>query len=229
VIDFEKKTIQQPELWNKDVDDFCEIGQGGIVSDTPNPVRSLFRRQKRTNLDVRKQSQTNAMKNSTRHLFLSTTSVPLTGSVPAPSVLQPAAPTVESSRSGTPATTAGGTEDVASASGGGGGASGGIALPPLPGLSATPSVGGSPAPTDKPSSSSSALVQPPAPPLSAPALTPQSIDTRRESSKIPLDVAVVESILAAGAEERMRKVAANLLIVGGTGGIHNVGFAVESR
>jgi actin-related protein 8 len=55
------------------------------------------------------------------------------------------------------------------------------------------------------------------------------IDTRRESSKIPLDVAVVESILAAGAEERMRKVAANLLIVGGTGGIHNVGFAVESR
>lgn len=69
----------------------------------------------------------------------------------------------------------------------------------------------------------------PAPALSAPAPT-GPLDVRYESSKLPLDVAVVESIIAAGpAEERMKKVAANLLIVGGTGGIHNIGFAVESR
>lgn len=142
------------------------------------------------------------MKNSTRHLFLPTTSVPLAGAPPtllAP-VTQPV--TEESFRSGTPA-----GEDASAAAP--------IALPPLPALAAatTPSLGGSPAP-DK---------------AAQPVLTPQSIDTRYESSKIPLDVAVVESILAAGAEERMRKVAANLLIVGGTGGIHNIGFAVESR
>lgn len=58
---------------------------------------------------------------------------------------------------------------------------------------------------------------------------PAPIDVRLESSKIPLDVAVVESILAAGAEDRMKKIAANILIVGGTGLIHNIGFAVESR
>lgn len=154
------------------------------------------------------------MKNSTRHLFLSTTSVPLTGQTQAPSVLQPAAPTTttgDSSRSGTPA---------ASTSEEAGSGLAPIALPPLPGLSATPSLGGSPAPNEKPTASAT---------TAQPAVTPQSIDTRLESSKIPLDVAVVESILAAGAEERMRKVAANLLIVGGTGGIHNIGFAVESR
>ncbi|GAA5948952.1 hypothetical protein JCM3765_003964 [Sporobolomyces pararoseus] len=187
VIDFESKMIQQPELWNKNVDDFVEIGQGGV---------------------------TNAMKNSTRHLFLPTTSVPLTGQTQAPAVLQPAAPTTttgESSRSGTPA--ASNSEET-------GAGLAPIALPPLPGLSATPSLGGSPAPNEKPTASAT---------TAQPTVTPQSIDTRLESSKIPLDVAVVESILAAGAEERMRKVAANLLIVGGTGGIHNIGFAVESR
>ncbi|GAA6022077.1 hypothetical protein JCM11491_004742 [Sporobolomyces phaffii] len=171
VIDFESKMVPQPELWSKNVDDYVEIGQGGV---------------------------TNAMKNSTKHLLLPTTSVPF--APPAPH-----AAATEASRSATPS-----GDDASGLAP--------VALPPLPGLSATaattPSLGGSPAPADK-----SAL----------PALAPQAIDTRYESSKIPLDVAVVESILAAGAEERMKKVAANLLIVGGTGGIHNVGFAVESR
>lgn len=56
-----------------------------------------------------------------------------------------------------------------------------------------------------------------------------TIDVRYEAGKIPLDVAVVESILAAGTEDRMKRVCANVLIVGGTGAIHNIGFAVESR
>lgn len=174
------------------------------------------------------------MKNSTRHLSLSTTSsVPLAASAStqaaAPVALQPLHHgTEESSRSGTPAAT---SEDAASSiAGRGGGGGGGLApnatataLPPIPGISATSSLGGSPAPVEK--SLAGATASTPA----AAMLTPQSIDTRYESSKIPLDVAVVESILAAGAEERMKKVAANLLIVGGTGGIHNIGFAVESR
>ncbi|GAA5929917.1 uncharacterized protein JCM15063_004664 [Sporobolomyces koalae] len=177
VIDFEKKMQHQPELWNKNVDNYIEIGQGGI---------------------------TNAMKNSTRHLLLPTTSVHLAAPTAASNL--PPSTTEASSRSGTP----GGEDPSALAP---------VALPPLPGFSAAstvpPSLAGSPAP-DKPV----AVTQ-----------VPQQveIDVRHESSKMPLDVAVVESILAAGAEERMRKVAANLLIVGGTGGIHNIGFAVESR
>lgn len=168
-------------------------------------VTTISRRRSVTERSPRE--QTNAMKNSTRHLFLPTTSVPL---VPA-SALAP--PTGDSSRAASPASRSqAGTPAVEDPSG-----LAPIALPPLPGLAApataTPSLAGSPAP-ERP-----ALVPP----------TPQTIDTRYESSKIPLDVAVVESILAAGAEERMKKVAANLLIVGGTGGIHNIGFAVESR
>ncbi|GAA6036805.1 hypothetical protein JCM8097_003487 [Rhodosporidiobolus ruineniae] len=93
--------------------------------------------------------------------------------------------------------------------------------PPAPAAAAnTPVFGGSLAP---PAASGGATPVPSAVP-SGP------IDVKYESSKLPLDVAVVESILAAGpAEERMKKVAANLLVVGGTGGIHNIGFAVESR
>ncbi|KAM0786552.1 hypothetical protein ACM66B_002009 [Microbotryomycetes sp. NB124-2] len=58
---------------------------------------------------------------------------------------------------------------------------------------------------------------------------PPPIDVRTESSKIPLDVAVVESILACATEDRMKKVVANLIVTGGSGAIHNVGFAVSSR
>ncbi|KAL8287535.1 hypothetical protein RQP46_003393 [Phenoliferia psychrophenolica] len=97
------------------------------------------------------------------------------------------------------------------------------ALPPLPSLDvlndnhtedgATP-LRGSPAPV-------------PAPVV--PVVPTATIDVRREAGKIPLDVAVVESILAAGTEDRMKRVCQNVLIVGGTGAIHNIGFAVESR
>lgn len=66
-------------------------------------------------------------------------------------------------------------------------------------------------------------------PTPTPAAPESLIDVRHEASKIPLDVAVVESIIAAGTEDRMKKMCGNILIVGGTGLIHNVGFAVESR
>ncbi|KAK4046820.1 actin-like protein arp8 [Microbotryomycetes sp. JL201] len=56
-----------------------------------------------------------------------------------------------------------------------------------------------------------------------------TVDVRTESSKIPLDVAVVESVLACVTEDRMKKVVANLVVTGGSGAIHNVGFAISSR
>ncbi|KAK4693561.1 hypothetical protein P7C70_g8899, partial [Phenoliferia sp. Uapishka_3] len=101
------------------------------------------------------------------------------------------------------------------------------ALPPLdvPELStedgATP-LRGSPAPPS--------TVAPPTRQTSpTPAAAAPTIDVRYEAGKIPLDVAVVESILAAGTEDRMKRICQNVLIVGGTGSIHNIGFAVESR
>ncbi|KAM0750707.1 actin-like ATPase domain-containing protein [Meredithblackwellia eburnea MCA 4105] len=55
------------------------------------------------------------------------------------------------------------------------------------------------------------------------------LNIRYEAGKIPLDVAVVESIVAAGTEDRMKRLCQNVLVVGGSAAIHNVGFAVETR
>lgn len=109
-------------------------------------------------------------------------------------------------------------------------------LPPLPFPdSALPSTEGTPAPQAlalpppglaQPTAESSVAGSPSA--AGAGPAAP-AIDVRLESSKLPLDVAIVESILACGTEERMRKVCANVVIVGGTGAIHNIGFAVQSR
>ncbi|GAA5832620.1 hypothetical protein JCM11251_001389 [Rhodosporidiobolus azoricus] len=217
VIDFEQKKVENPpSLWDKEVDDHVEIGAVTI---------------------------TNAMRNSTRHLShpqlipgASSLSAPAdpsasTGASPAPPGSQSGTPVVDDPDSsafstlpnvnalpniptfgalptttpaaGTPAPEAGATTP-----------SGGTAGK-LPTASAAAAAG-------KASGAAAAT-----PPLGPPTV---DIDVRRESSKLPLDVAVVESILAAGpGEERMKRVAANLLVVGGTGGIHNVGFAVQSR
>lgn len=56
-----------------------------------------------------------------------------------------------------------------------------------------------------------------------------NVDIRREAGKIPLHIAVVQSILAAGLEDRMRRICNSVLIVGGTANVHNIGFAIESR
>lgn len=78
-------------------------------------------------------------------------------------------------------------------------------------------------------SPAAAAPHPVTPAAAVPTAPVPTIDVRYEAGKIPLDVAVVESILAAGTEDRMKRVCANVLIVGGTGAIHNIGFAVESR
>ncbi|CEQ43221.1 SPOSA6832_05131 [Sporobolomyces salmonicolor] len=245
VIDFEKKQVVQPQLWSKDVDDNVEIGAGGIVSrryfscasslgPSPPIVEFPFR-----------YAQTNAMKNSTRHL-LSATSAPLTSAALAPPA--PSHPAGADSVAASPAASQSGTPQLEEPPSGAFSAlpalppSSSLGVPPPSGPASTAaasSLTGSPAPeggNGTPKLAGSALGAPAitaslstasATPAAAP--PPPAIDVRYESSKIPLDVAVVESILAAGAEERMKKVAANLLIVGGTGGIHNVGFAVESR
>ncbi|SCV70520.1 BQ2448_1914 [Microbotryum intermedium] len=72
---------------------------------------------------------------------------------------------------------------------------------------------------------------PPPPPTTSLLLKTKEpqIDARLESGKIPLDVAIVESILATGAEDRIKKLSNNVLLCGGTSMIHNIGFAVESR
>lgn len=117
--------------------------------------------------------------------------------------------------------------------------------------SAAPSPSATPAPDDLPSLPSLPALPPAAPPSDIDAPPPPQpkqispvklktssssssqstpkINVRVESSKIPLDVAVVESILAAGAEDRMKKICQNVVVVGGTGLIHNIGFAVQSR
>lgn len=128
-------------------------------------------------------SQTNAMRNSVRHLL------------PPPPVHSALA--VE----GTPSLAAADSLLTASTS-------------PAPAASVEPAtVPGTKAPTRQ----------------STPVKEGPVLDIRLESSKLPLDVAVVESIIAAGTEDRMKKVCQNVLIVGGTGLIHNIGFAIESR
>ncbi|GAA5877654.1 hypothetical protein JCM3774_005372 [Rhodotorula dairenensis] len=170
------------------------------------------------NIDIGEVRETLAMRNSVRHLLAPT---PSTSTLAVhPGTPDPGA---EASRKPSPAlpSEAGGAATPL--------ASGSAPLPALPDTS----VAGSPAPPDASTSTSVAVV----PAAAKTTSTSTEIDVRYESSKLPLDVAVVESILAivAGAptslaaEERVKKIATNLLIVGGTGGIHNIGFAVESR
>ena len=65
-------------------------------------------------------------------------------------------------------------------------------------------------------------------PLQAEA-TGSGIDYLAESSKLPLDVAVFESICQSGAEDKVKRVATNILIVGGVGNLQGIGWALQSR
>ncbi|GAA6008824.1 uncharacterized protein JCM10292_004683, partial [Rhodotorula paludigena] len=178
-----------------------------------------------SNVEIGASDVTTAMRNSVKHLLVGPAPPAASASTPAlPAAASSALQRADSSHGASPAPGSNAAtpalEDPNSAAF--------STLPPqaaLPALpSAAASLAGSPAPENGGTSGT------PKPPAAAPAPPPQNVDVRFESSKLPLDVAVVESILAAGpAEERLKKVAANLLIVGGTGGIHNVGFAVQSR
>lgn len=50
-----------------------------------------------------------------------------------------------------------------------------------------------------------------------------------EASKLPLQEAVLHSILACNSEEKCRRMAGAIIIVGGGGLIHNVGYAITTR
>ncbi|KAK4335812.1 Actin-like protein ARP8 [Rhodotorula toruloides] len=204
LIDFEQKRVEMPALWSKDVDNYTEIG---VVEETA------------------------AMRNSVKHLLVAAESAAaapaaVAALIPPTPVLPGAASTAASpapSQAGTPLPDDPNVSTFPSLP---------SALPALPGQavpSAAPSsFAGSPAPE-----TGAATPKAAAAPLASPAVQPgaaPTVDVRYESSKLPLDVAIVESIMAAGpTEDRLKKVAANILIVGGTGGIHNIGFAVESR
>lgn len=156
-------------------------------------------------------AQTLAMRNSVRHLL---SAAPATASAAAGSAISPKEGATPVPADAVPSTLK--AEETPSRLSP---LPAGAPLPALP----TGAVEGSPAPAVGPAPSARSNVP--------------TIDVRYESSKLPLDVGVVESIMAivsggaasAAAEDRVKKIATNLLIVGGTGGIHNIGFAVESR
>lgn len=59
--------------------------------------------------------------------------------------------------------------------------------------------------------------------------TGPTIDYVGESSKLPLEIAVIESLAQCGSEDRLKRVITNILIVGGLGNMQGVGFALQSR
>ena len=66
-------------------------------------------------------------------------------------------------------------------------------------------------------------------PVEPAALPLTSVDHALESSKLPLDVAVYESITQAGGDDKVKRVITNILITGGTANMQGVGFALQSR
>lgn len=63
----------------------------------------------------------------------------------------------------------------------------------------------------------------------APVDNTPSIDHFTESSKLPLDVALLESLSHSGSDDKLKRVITNILIVGGIGNMQGVGFALQSR
>lgn len=59
--------------------------------------------------------------------------------------------------------------------------------------------------------------------------TGPTIDYVGESSKLPLEIAVLESLAQCGSEDRLKRVITNILLVGGLGNMQGVGFALQSR
>lgn len=56
-----------------------------------------------------------------------------------------------------------------------------------------------------------------------------AVDHVGESSKLPLDVAVMESLSQCGSDDRLKRVITNILLVGGLSNMQGVGFALQSR
>ena len=69
----------------------------------------------------------------------------------------------------------------------------------------------------------------PAPGDAPPAPAQNTLDHLTESSKLPLDVAVFESLCMSGTDDKVKRVATNILVVGGVGNAQGIGFALQSR
>lgn len=56
-----------------------------------------------------------------------------------------------------------------------------------------------------------------------------TFDTRALAGRVALDAAVVHSIACAGGEEKAKKFASNVLVIGGGASLASLGWALESR
>ena len=56
-----------------------------------------------------------------------------------------------------------------------------------------------------------------------------SVDHELESGKLPLDVAVYESITQAGGDDKVKRVISNILVIGGVANMQGTGMALQSR
>lgn len=63
----------------------------------------------------------------------------------------------------------------------------------------------------------------------APASAAPQIDIALESSKLPLDVALCESICHSGSEDKIKRVTTNILVIGGIANMTGVGMALQTR
>ena len=76
----------------------------------------------------------------------------------------------------------------------------------------------------------------PVPSAAMPAPTPKArlptgaeFDIALEASKIPLHIAIIESIASATVEDKMKRYFSSLIVVGGVAATHHTGFAISSR
>lgn len=95
-----------------------------------------------------------------------------------------------------------------------------------PGASAAPpaTFGASPAPDAKNGSEAS-----PAPSQPSAGGATDAIDYAWEAGKLPLDLAIVQSLSAAGTEDRVKKLCGAIILTGGLANIHNVAWGISSR
>ena len=94
-------------------------------------------------------------------------------------------------------------------------------------------------PSLEPSPDPSSTGMTPVPSAAAPAPTPVAtrpalptgahFDIALEASKIPLHIAIIESIASAAVEDKMKRYFCSLIVVGGVAATHHTGFAIESR
>lgn len=109
--------------------------------------------------------------------------------------------------------------------------------PPVPATVPEPSATPTPGDTSAPASSPVGAPAPlppvpsvPAPPPPPPEPEPLAFDIVEEAGKVPLEVALCNAIVASGpSEDRVRRMCASLLLVGGTSHLPALGYALQSR